>query len=360
MEPIREFGTMKEIGFEHDLDYRQEVIRPLFASIKSAESCYLIGAGSIGKTRILDFIMRKDVQETYLGDKAARTLVIRLDMNRIYDFTEWGFYELALSTLIQTIRQSKHIGLEKLAEALTKEFLVPVLNEPLNTIKALRFLELSITHIMIQPEDFNICFVLDEFDEAYKELPPKLFAHLRGIRDTHKNRLSYALFLRNLPKLLRNPSVNESFYELLSRTRIGIGPYSEADSIAMLKQLEERKGTIISLPGTREKIFHASGGHPGLILAMFGLLTQIPEDDHHLIDFGWLAEQPNIKEECRKLFESLLVDERQQLAEFAKNRSTSIPPDIATTLFAKGILRFEERKVEIFSPIFNIYLQRLT
>lgn len=92
MEDIRNTSTMKEIGKEHELDYRREVIKPLFECFKSSESCYLIGAGSMGKTRILDHLNRSDVQEYYLKDKFTHTLIFRLDMNRLSDYTDWEFY----------------------------------------------------------------------------------------------------------------------------------------------------------------------------------------------------------------------------------------------------------------------------
>ena len=59
----RKTSTMKEFGDEHAVTYRHEVLKPLFECIKSADSCYLIGAGSMGKTRLLDHL----VAEHYEG-----------------------------------------------------------------------------------------------------------------------------------------------------------------------------------------------------------------------------------------------------------------------------------------------------
>lgn len=358
MEDIRNTSTMKEIGKEHELDYRREVIKPLFECFKSSESCYLIGAGSMGKTRILDHLNRSDVQEYYLKDKFTHTLIFRLDMNRLSNYTDWEFYELILFTIIQTIGQMKNPQLEKLSAQFLQNFLLPVLNQPENTLKALRFLEIAISNLMVLEDDFSICFLLDEFDEAYRRLPAKVFSHLRGIRDTHKNRLCYAPLLRNLPARLR-PDLHdhEGFYELLSRNEIPIRPYTARDAAAMLSQLEERRKRPIQLDSTREKIYELSGGHPGMIQALFSLLLSIAEGDAHAWEAQRLLEQAVIQEECRKLLESLEPDERVWIVEFARGDRTGLESPIYRVLRAKGLLAHDGLKTRVFSPIFELYLR---
>ncbi len=356
----RQTSTMKEFGKEHDVEYRQEVLRPLFDCIKSADSCYLIGAGSMGKTRLLDHLVRTDVQEYYLQKQAAHTLIIRLDMNRLSDYSEWEFYELMLFNIVQTVGQNSDPRLAKLSQSFLQTFLLPILEHPNNTIKALRFLELAISNLMVQENDLSICFLLDEFDEAYRHLPAKVFAHLRGIRDTHKNRLCYALLVRNLPTRLRpnlNEHEHEGFYELLSRNPITIGPYSRQDVHAMLQQLEERRAYPLT-ETTRDKIYEISGGHPGTILAMFTSLLKTTEGIPYRLDPRWLAKEENIKEECRKLLASLEPDEQMGMINFAKGNLADIPSPVLRILRAKKLLLSAEGQVpQIFSPVFAIYLQ---
>lgn len=344
----------------HDLEYRQEILSKLFRFIKSSESCFLVGGGSSGKTRLLDFLMRSEVQKAYLAEKAEQTLIIRVDMNRVSEFSEWGFYELMLTTIVQFCAlDSQHDELGKLGKQLMKEFVVPLLNEP-NTLKALRFLELTISNIMIC-DDFKICFIFDEFDGAYQKLPAKVFSHLRAIRDANKTRLSYALLLRHLPEQLRKPDENESFYELLSRNMIGIGPYTAQDTTAMLKQLEARHGRSLQVPFSRETIHRMSGGHSGLIQAIFTLIVNLPlqEGDARLVDSQWLLGQDVVKEECRKLFESLTEAEQLGIREFACGKPGALTREIQKVLFAKGLLKLDEQQqqTKVFSPIFELHLK---
>lgn len=355
---VRQTSTMKEFGKEHDVEYRKEVLKPLFDCIRSAESCYLIGAGSMGKTRILDHLVRSDVQEHYLGEKAATTLIFRLDMNRLSDYSEWEFYELVLFNIVQTVGQNRNPELAKLSAHFLQTFLLPVLEQPTNPIKVLRFLELAISNLMVLNNDMSICFVLDEFDEAYQKLPRKVFAHLRGIRDTHKNRLCYALLVRKLPARLR-PDLHdhEGFYELLSRNPIAIGPYSRQDTHAMLRQLEEKRRYSIS-EATRDRIYEISGGHPGTAQAIFAHLLKTIEGDPHRLDPRWLAKEENIKEECRKLLESLEADEQLGMTEFARGNLSGLPAPVHKILRAKGLLLSSNGDLpRIFNPIFELYLQ---
>lgn len=357
---VRQTSTMKEFGKEHDVEYRKEVLKPLFECMRSAESCYLIGAGSMGKTRILDHLVRTDVQEHYLGDKTSTTFIFRLDMNRLSDFSEWEFYELVLFNIVQTVGQHKNPELAKLSAHFLQTFLLPVLDQPTNPIKVLRFLELAISNLMVLNNDISICFLLDEFDEAYKKLPKKVFAHLRGIRDTHKNRLCYALLVRNLPSRLRtNMHDHEGFYELLSRNPIPIGPYSRQDVHAMLRQLEEKRKYPVS-EATRDKIYEISGGHPGTVQAIFTNLLKTVEGDPHRLDPRWLVKEENIKEECRKLLESLEPDEQRGIVEFAQGNLAGLPAPIHKILRTKGLLPSPDGQMpKVFNPIFELYVQQL-
>ncbi|HSO27296.1 MAG TPA: hypothetical protein VLS48_04450 [Anaerolineales bacterium] len=183
---------MIEIGPEHQLSYRQEFLEPLFKKIKSAESSSVVGAASVGKTRLLDFFTRADVRQFYLQEANADMLLLRVDCNRMHELSDWGFFELLLMVISQSCSQNSR------AAALRPQILD--LQEQVITVKnslmALRFFELTV-HMLCVENGFNLCFLLDEFDEAYQKLPKNTLANLRAIRDTNKNRLSYHLFLRN-------------------------------------------------------------------------------------------------------------------------------------------------------------------
>jgi hypothetical protein len=92
---------MSEIGPEHPLTYRQEIVEPVFQLIRSGESAAVVGLASMGKSRLLRFLLRPDVQAHYLGDDSPATWLVLVDGNRLATVSEWGWYELLLTALTE-------------------------------------------------------------------------------------------------------------------------------------------------------------------------------------------------------------------------------------------------------------------
>ena len=74
---------MPEFGPTHPLTYRTEIAAPLFDLLRAGESATIIGSASMGKSRLLQFLLRSDVQQHYLGDTAATTWLVLADCNRL-------------------------------------------------------------------------------------------------------------------------------------------------------------------------------------------------------------------------------------------------------------------------------------
>jgi hypothetical protein len=350
--------------------YREEVLKPFFKYIKSGESFYVVGAPSVGKTRLMDFLMGNDpdalregikpdperVKQQYLGaELSAKTWLARMDMNRLKPENDRGFsfFELMLNSLLLACNRSESTDENKKLRtdlaALDSEVI-----ESKDALKALRLFEMAV-NMLCQSYDIMICFLFDEFDEAYQNMSRDMFAHLRAIRDANKYRVSYALFLRNLPDRLHDPRDNEGFYELISRNMIGIGPYTPQDTYHIIGQLEKRRE--YELPqNMREWICTYSGGHPGLIQALLTLLKENPNAAAQMGNINWLVHQDSVKEEFRKLWEGLLEDEKSGLLEFARGNKTAMLPATGKLLTAKGLLKPVTSGIDFFSPMFGPWL----
>ncbi len=353
--PEKDEGTMLEVGPKHSLEYRQEILSRLFAYIDSTESCYLIGAPSVGKTRLLDFMMRPKVKRHYLQDRADHTWLIRVDLNRLpAKQQEWAFYELLLSSIFLAL--DGHPDIDTLQPEIVD--LDHQVIQSKDLWLALRFFELAV-FMLCHRYEMKVCFLFDEFDEAYRTLPREMFAELRAIRDANKNRLSYAVFMRALPEMLRSPKENEGFYELISRNMIGMGPYSPKDSMSSLQQMEARRNHALN-PLERQRLIEASGGHPGILQALLSVCIENPRAPIQLqsaVWLDWLAKQEAVQEECRKLREGLSEAEWNGLAAFTQGKLADIPAPIGKILFAKGLVRRSESELCIFSPLLERYIR---
>ncbi len=338
-------------GEEHQITYRQEILSKFFGFIKSTDSFYVIGAASMGKTRLLDFLMRDDVQEHYLSAESKKTWLIRVDLNRMPVLDNWGFYffELLLSSVVLCCvsRQNENEEIMKELVSLDSELI-----KSRDVLSALRYFEWEVGKIC-QKYGIKLCFLFDEFDAAYRKIPPEVFAQLRAIRDANKNHLLYVMFLRVPPKKLRTNNDNESFYELLSRNAIGIGPYGMTDTLNIIQHLEEDWDMKLTTE-TKEKLGLASGGHPGIIKALMSLVRN-PADANKLENKDWLpwfCGQKTILEECEKIWLGLEKDEKIALKTLSQGEKIT-DSSMEGLLNLMGIIK----EGRAFSPFFEYYLK---
>jgi hypothetical protein len=348
---------MLEIGPQFSANFRQEILSRFFSYVQSAESFYIVGGAGTGKTRLLDYLTKEDVQKYYLKENSSRFLLVRVDLNRLFAKNEsWAFYELMLSSIV--LELNKHESNNVIRGELVD--LVARVIESRDPLLALRFFEIAVNKLC-QGLELKLCFMIDEFDEAYKNFPHEIFSQLRAVRDANKNRVSYVVFLRTLPERLRPPHDTESFYELLSRNMLGIGPYSRADTLQILQQLEVRRNHPL-LPAQREHISEASGGHIGLLQAFLSILIEDPQAKQKIGTPGWgewFGQQPASVEECRKIWEGLDQDERNSLLGFAAGDQTQKSTLAEKLLFAKGLLQTSGNVTSVFSPVFGQYIRTL-
>jgi hypothetical protein len=361
---------MEEIMSKNPIQFREDVLKDFFGYIKSGESFYVIGAPSAGKTRLMDFLMgddpdaarvgaevnRERVKIYYLGaDAAPKTWLARVDMNRMRSENDWGFhfFELLLHTILLTCHRCEQTDeIEKIETIIAR--LDSEVIESKDALKAHRLFEMAV-NMLCQSYGIKLCFLFDEFDETYKDMPRELFSHLRAIRDANKYSVSYVLFLRNLPERLRDPLQNESFYELISRNTLGLGPYSPQDTYHIIEQLEIRHQYVLS-HDKREWLCVNSGGHPGLLQALLVIFKEHLQAVTQMGNINWYAAQEPVKEEFRKLWAGLLDDERSGLLEFARGNQTPMSQATGKLLTTKGLLKQTVNGIDFFSPLFRPWL----
>lgn len=342
---------MPEIGPEHPLSYRQEIATSLFDLLRGGESGAVVGPASMGKSRLLQFLLRADVQQHYLGDAAAATWLILVDCHRLAAVSEWGLYELLLTALTEAISIQADPTLRDWLNNLRREVITGG-----NALLARRHVEWA-TRVLCREHGIRLSFILDEFDEAYRALPASALANLRALRDADRYSICYVLVVRDHPGRLRSPGDNEGFYELFSRSIVGLKPYSEADTRRVIAQLAARRGHPVT-ESQEADMLALSGGHPGLLVALFDVLHRgealAPDQE----PTKWALAQPPVTEECRKLWNGLAPDEQLALSRLAQG--IGAPYAIRELLTLKGLIQPMARdEVHFFSPVFREYILTL-
>lgn len=320
---------------QHCVPYRAETLTPLFELIRARESCAVVGCASMGKSRLLRFMLEPETRAHYLREQAATTLLAYCDCNRLVEISEWGFFELILTAMVEACGQQPDLhGLRNELNALRREVIIG----GNNALLARRHVELAAL-MLCRERGFQLRVVFDEFDEAYRTLPPLALANLRALRDDNKAWLSYLLVVRNHPKRIRPSADCEGFYELFSRSVIGLPPYSAGDAYGVVEQLEARWRRQL-LPQARAALVEESGGHPGLIGAMFDEVTN-----------GRATPGDAVREECHKLWMGLPPDEQMALYRIARGQPAH------DALAQEGLeLKGLVRAGRLFSPVFARYV----
>jgi len=172
------------------------------------------------------------------------------------------------------------------------------------------------------------------------------------VRDADRYRVCYVLMLRDHPERLRPPGDCEGFYELISRSILGLKPYTETDTERVLEQLVIRRRYPLSA-GQRATIIELSGGHPGLLVALFDVAARgdLPNEG----DARKALAQSQVTEECRKLWAGLGQDEQLALSRLAQG--IGVGYGVRQLLELKGLIQSNATDAfTIFSPVLAEYI----
>lgn len=336
-------------ALQDPLPYRQEILTPLFALIRAGESSVLAGAASMGKSRLVQHLLQPEVRQHYLRETAADWLFVWVDCNRMAVISEWGLYELMLTALLEVLGElAQAADLRHELQQLHKEVILSG-----NALLGQRTVEL-VSYRLCHEKGCKLCWVLDEFDESYQILPGQTLANLRSLRDANKYCLTYLLLMRDDPAQLRSPDDCEGFYELLSRSVLGLTPHTLTDLAGVAQRIAARRGFQLELlpEAGLETLLNLSGGHPGLLVALLDATHHSPPIGREWLT--WANEQAKVQEECRKIWGSLRTAEQQALHQLTHGLTPGFRE--CTSLVRKGLLRSDGAKtLTFFSPLLRHY-----
>lgn len=312
------------------ISFRQGEVLQLLNWVRAGESASIVGVSGMGKSNLFNYLLDPAVQAACLGPAASHYLFVRVNFHDGPDFSDRTVYSLILEQL-----EWRTEGVEPYHEAL--------LDSGRDSLKVQRYFKLAIRPVMADPQR-HLVLLFDQFDELYQQGEDRLFATLRGLRESYKYRLSFLAFSRDsLPMLAEMSPGREEFYELLATNLLGLQPYNRDDSLQLLQRLTSRHHLSVP-PAVADQLFALSGGHAGLLRATCLAVLQggaAPE--------GNLLSQPAVSHECQKLWHSLSLEEQQTLANIAWNRPAG--EGLAQQrLQLKGLLTSSNT---LFSPLFG-------
>jgi DNA-binding response OmpR family regulator len=314
------------------LSFRAAEVDRIISLIQSGESCSLIGIGSVGKSKLLRFLIQDDLRRAKLGQSWDKYLFVYVDINKSLQKPEWGLdwglYELMLHQILSGIKKHGddsivYKDIENLHERAT---------HPETYHLALRYLERALL-LVCEELHLHIVFLIDEFDRLCNVLPSKTFSALRSIRDDYKYRLMYVVASRkDIARIQEHNADIEAFEELVTPNTIWLMAYSENDAQLMLNRLAERYHVERLSEAEIKKILIKTGGHPGLMRAAFGNIIHKP------VDLKDLKATDRLIREYQHIWHSLDEEEQRALANLAPGGKQNMQSDVMDRLQKKGLM----------------------
>ncbi|MCB0156255.1 MAG: winged helix-turn-helix transcriptional regulator [Anaerolineae bacterium] len=333
------------------LTFRAEIVQPILEAVAAGNSCAVVGIGSVGKSNLLRFLQEEAVQQHYLGEAVPDYLFVYVDVNKILKPSLWGLFELTLHQLLMALTDR---GVEQklldTIDLLHQKSTVPRI-QPI----VLRYLDRAIRMTSHQLGLIPV-FLIDEFDELCRTMPPQGFAALRALRDEYKYRLMYVVATRLELRRLREDALDiEPFEELVSPRTFYPGPYSQADAEFMLKRLEARHGQPLPKKVTKAML-EATGGHPGLLREGYDLARQRPDDFLTVLE-----NSPHVQDECQRIWLSLSSAEQQAMLLLTNGEAVPAEQtEVVARLRRKGLVDGPwAASSPVFSRLFAAYIQQV-
>ncbi len=319
------------------------------------DCCAVVGVSNIGKSNLLRRIHRLGLQSQLFSDADADEYgFVYIDFNLQLQLTGQGFYELVLRSIIN---QLKALSADPDIVAEVEEAYRLVVAPTDDFQNALSFNQAIIT--LCERWSRRLVLLFDEFDEVFRELESRVFLNLRALRDKYPQRLIYVVGIgAPLLKLRRTPEVSE-FAELFTHHTHILHALEREDMVQVVNRFAAENGVRFSAEDM-DFIHEQSGGHPGLLETVCRVLADNTVDgvlrDSRVV-LAQLAENPNVRVECSKLWRGLPLEKREALLDFAGGKPLS--PPMEKELIRDGLLCANgDGQPAIFSKLFEDFVKR--
>ena len=352
---------MRDHHMNLPLSFRSEFLRHIMPMLRAGECCSLIGVSGVGKSNLVQFLRRLDVQEHYWGDD--RAWIVPIDAHGLVagDIPPRLVLLEAMMHRIIIEGERRQLPPTLLNDLTTMH--AKILEQPIPLL-ALRYLERTFARLC-DLQQRSLIFVFDQFENIWGSMDAEVFQNLRFLRDEFKYKIAYLVITRERLPRIRQRSQNdlssvESFWELFVSHVFGLGMYSTEDAKVLLDHMAHRRGYAMSTNWC-QTLLDLSGRHPGLIRA---LLWATDDRTVETIQTEALLQFPAVAEECQKLWKDLTADEQLLAKRIAIGLYPTATATASTTdealmvdMRIKGLVVRET--AELFSPVFTAYIRQL-
>jgi DNA-binding winged helix-turn-helix (wHTH) protein len=301
------------------------------------------GLSNSGKSMLMRSLATPEGETVYKKKSRRTGVIIYIDGNQAVANSAQAFYEVILRTTIKRLAGSISLDLMSALQGYHQS-----ITEAENSFTASLSFNLALSDLCEQL-DRDLCLLFDEFGNIYISLDDRALLNLRSLRDRFHSQLTYATATwRSLPELRGEP-IEDEFAEMFSRFTYHMPLLDREGADLFLQRLD-----FTSMPeGQREACYKLSGGHPGLIVAIAQVLSNLPEG----FEVGFedeVRQEPQPRAECLKIWNQLDDNLRLNIVTLVLEANIGLPPQQMRQLEALSLVV----EGKLFSPIFSDFVAR--
>jgi len=321
------------------------VIEQTLGELAQGQCVSLIGLSNSGKSHVMRQISSSDSEDVYQKDRGRPIMMMYVDCNRAVAISAQAFYEIVLRSALERLSDElSNEGYERLQEHHEN------VTEAGSTFNASLAFNLALTELC-EEADFDVGFLLDEFDELYAALDERALLNLRALQDRFPSQLLIVTAtVRRLPQI-RGTNYEDEFSEMFTPATFSLPLLTPEESNLML----DGCGVALGPEDRRELCIQLAGGHLGMLLAIAEVLADIPPEFKGDLE-QQVKRSPQPRAECLKLWSQLTEEEREHLQTLALETEAGAPEHALRHLNTLGLLR----DGEIFSSIFLHFIAART
>jgi DNA-binding winged helix-turn-helix (wHTH) protein len=205
----------------------------------------------------------------------------------------------------------------------------------------------------------QLIFVFDAFDDLWRTADARIFLLLRNLRDQFKYRVGYLIFSGNrLGHIDASLPAAEPFLNLFIAHEFGLGMLSSTDAYEALMQVSTRNLSHLE-DRQAEVIVRLSGGHPGLLRAIFWALRDAPAEPDLIFDPATLLSISSISTVCARIWDHLSIEEQHLLRLCARDLPQATVDHASLTEMRFAGLIIQESNT-LFSSLLTEYVLERT
>lgn len=321
--------------------------------IRQGWCCSVVGPSNTGKSFLLRSLTTTQVRQSCARAGQPAPVMVFIDCLEAGD-SEQAFYELLLR---RTIEELEQVGV---ASAPTLDTLRTLHLEVLGSASEVAFRSLygRSVRALSQETALSLVLIFDEFYDIFQALPPWPFRQLRALHDALNTNICYITATSHHLEQLRPGKETYEFRELFQPHTLLLRPLSDHDSRQLAAYLAARHGATSSEQQVAWLVDY-SGGHPGLLERLFGVMGLAGEDSSKpfSMPLSDLMRNRPIQQECERLWSELEAEQAAllTLTEAGEQKLTPLQRQLLNT---KGlVVERQDKGLTTFSPVFEAFIQ---